>query len=59
MEIEKLAEAEGLEMLILGMTGVPPVAKQSDLTPLQREVLVRAYVKLKKAESKAVREGGW
>lgn len=54
-EMETLAEEEGMEMILLSLAEVPPARSQSDLTPLQREVLLRAYLRLKQKESEALR----
>ena len=57
MELEKLAEEEGMEMLVLSLAGIPPAPTQSDLTPLQRDVLIRAYVHMKQREAEALKGG--
>jgi hypothetical protein len=57
MELQRLVEAEGMEMLVLSLAGVPPAPTQGDLTPLQREVLIRAYVRMKEREAEALKGG--
>ena len=46
-----------MEMLVLSLAGIPPAPTQSDLTPLQRDVLIRAYVHMKQREAEALKGG--
>lgn len=55
--MEKLASEEGINALILSQSGIPLARTQSELTPLQRDCLIRAYNEMKRRESEAMRRG--
>jgi energy-converting hydrogenase Eha subunit E len=52
--MEELAETTGMEMLVLAQNGIPVKATQGELTPLQREVLLRAFIRQKEMERDAI-----
>lgn len=53
--IQRLIEQEGMEMLVLGMSGIPVAGDQMSLTPLQREVLIGAFVRMKEMEAESMK----
>ncbi|MBI4305221.1 MAG: hypothetical protein HY678_02780 [Chloroflexi bacterium] len=56
--ITELAEGPGMEMLLLSQAGIPPVAHQADLTPLQKDVLLEAMRIQSQQQADAMRQGG-
>lgn len=40
----EMVETTGLELLVLCQQGIPLAPSQQDLTPLQRQVLLEAYI---------------